>query len=226
MSASMSEFAANIGNLPERKNSITVPTDHISTAKSCQHLGDEISRIPTWSLGSTLEQHLRCTKPARACAICLGRRPKWNSDEGLRVMWQMKHASYPLSASPRSVLLTLTCRATLYVHAWQILNVSGLPLAFRVDGPLLVQYVDTPSPGRRRIRTSVKGGQTNDEECSASRRTSASPKSTIVPSQVVGLKRKFAGFRSRWMIPRAWISRSARNIQRKYCRTPSIDSVL
>lgn len=163
MSASMSEFAANIGNFPERKNNITVPADHISTARSCQHLGDEIRRIPTWSLGCTLEQNLRCTKPARACAIRFGQRPKWNSDEGLRVMRQMKPASYPPSASPRSVPLTLICRVTLYVHAWQILNVSGLPLAFRVDGPPLVQYVDTRSPGRRHIRTSIKSVQTNDE---------------------------------------------------------------
>lgn len=119
------------------------------------------------------------------------------------VMWKMKHASYRPSASPRNVPLTLTCRATPYVRAWQISNVSDLPLTSHVDRSPLVQYVDTPSPGRRRIRTSVESGQTNDEDRSASRRTSASPKSTIVPSQVVGLKRKFAGFRSRWMIPRA-----------------------
>lgn len=116
---------------------------------------------------------------------------------------KMKHASYRPSASPRSVPLTLTCRAIPYVRAWQISNVSDLPLIFHVDGPPLVQYADTPSPERRRIRTSVESGQTNDKDRSAPRRTSASPKSTIVPSQVVGLNRKFAGFRSRWMIPRA-----------------------
>lgn len=138
----------------------------------------------------------------------------------------MKHASYRPSASPHSVPLKLSCRAKPYVHAWQISNASGLLLAVHVDDPPLVQYVDTPSPGRRHIRTSVENDQTNDEDHSTSRRTSASPKSTIVPSQVVGLKRKFAGFRSRWMIPRAWTSRNARNMQRKYCRTPSIGSVL
>jgi len=142
---------------------------------------------------------------------------------GCGLCGKMKHASYRSSASLRCVPLTLTSRAKLHVHAWQIPN--GLPLAVHVDEPRWVQYVDTPSPGRRRIRTSVESGQTNNEGRSASRLTSASPKSTSVPSQVVGLKRKFAGFTSRWMTPRAWTSRSARNMQRKYCRTPSIGSV-
>ena len=88
MSASMSEFAANIGNFPERKNNNTVPADHISTAKSRQRLHDGIHVILTWSLCSAFEQNLRCTKPTCACAICLGRRPKWDEDEGLRAMWQ------------------------------------------------------------------------------------------------------------------------------------------
>jgi len=73
----------------------------------------------------------------------------------------MRHALYHPLASLRSVPLTLTYRAKLYVHAWQVSNASDLPLAVHVDSPPLVQYVDTPSPGRRRIRTSVESGQTN-----------------------------------------------------------------